>query len=101
MKKDSQDLEKLLLLKGRSQNRTYVKDKDLQIQIPSSIEGATLENTNAFKNIYKHYMHEAGSGHARAGQEVVVEMEEAETSFQSMMEMRNSIVEAYQDLVKK
>jgi len=107
MGKDSKAIQKLLAMKARTQNRSYVKDEDLQIQIPPS-EGSNAENMMAFKNIYTHYMQETGgssmgskSKPAKLTAEVQLEMEEAEESYNTMMELRKSIADAYHNFVKK
>src|SRR5688572_20052855 len=99
MRKDPKAIERLLALKARSKERSYVKDGDLQIQTPPSPEGTSLENAMAFKNIYTHYMNEKESASLKT--DVKSEMEEAENSFNSMMELHKSIIDAYQELVHK
>ena len=95
-------------------NRTYVKGADLQINIPRVEKTPQLDQAHSFKNVLGQYVgqvntlqHEADAEIQRlvAGEtedlhEVMLKMDEAETSFQMMMEIRNKLVEAYKDLSK-
>lgn len=98
---------KLQTCKLRSQARTYVKDGDLQIQVPQAREGADRENAMAFKTIYTHYMNQVAQGKPDSGEpvklkdEVQAEMQDAETAFNSMMEIRKTIEDSYHDFMQK
>jgi len=108
----SNKLTKLLPLLKKS--RTYVKGADLQIHVPNPEKASQLDQTHSFKNVLGQYIdqvntlqHDADAEIQRlvAGEtedlhEVMLKMDEAETSFQMMMEIRNKLVEAYKDLSK-
>jgi len=96
------------MLKGRS----YVKDTKLQVHVPGAKEAQQLDQKHAFKNVLGGYIgqvntlqHESDaqiqrlvSGETEDLHEVMLAMDEAETSFQMMMEIRNKLVDAYKDL---
>lgn len=85
------------------QPRSYIKDADLQIQVSHSNEAIYAQNIEAFKNIYAHYTKQITKAvktptENPAVQEVENEMEEAKETYNLMMDISNSISEAYQDL---
>lgn len=88
--------------KGRT--RSYIKDADLQIQIPHR-EMTRMENAEIFKRLYAHYSKKdrAGKNEADAPDvvaEVQSEMENAKNTYDMMMDISNSIAEAYKELKK-
>jgi flagellar hook-basal body complex protein FliE len=108
-------LNKLTLDNGNlKKGLAYVKNADLQITAPALNETTPLNETHAFKNVMLKYLedvntlqHDADSQIQRlvAGEtedlhQVMLAMDEAETSFELMMEIRNKLVSAYQDLMK-
>lgn len=90
----------------------YVKGADLQIHVPTPKEAQAIDEKGSFKNVLGGYIdqvnasqHEADSQVQRlvSGQtedlhKVMIAMDEAETSFQMMMEVRNKLVDAYKEL---
>lgn len=99
---------KLHTSKLRPNNRTYIKDGDLQIQGPQLRETSDLENAMAFKTIYTHYMNQVAKGRAESAaepaklrDEVQAEMHDAETAFNSMMEIRKTIEDSYHEFMQK
>lgn len=105
----SSKVNKLIPFLNRNNSRAYVKGADMQVHVPN------VEQTNkpsSFKNVLGGYVdqvntlqHDADAEIQRlvAGEtedlhEVMLKMDEAETSFQMMMEIRNKLVDAYKDL---
>ena len=100
-------ISKLLPYKAsKVQSRSFIKDGDLQIQVPQTKEAAHAENAEAFKNIYAHYSSQISQSQTTKSaeattnivQEVKHEMEEAKVTYNMMMDISNSIAEAYKDL---
>lgn len=107
-------------LEGVSLNSTkrlgqqYVKDADLQIHVPLVSEAPNLEETHTFKNVLRRYLedvntlqHDADAQIQRliAGEtedlhQVMLAMDEAETAFSMMMEIRNKLVESYKEVMR-
>lgn len=99
---------------AKGKGRAYVKDADLQIHIPSISDAKNLEDSKGFKNIMGQYLdevntlqHEADAQIQRliAGEtedlhEVTLAMDEAETSFELMMEIRNKLMDAYREIMR-
>lgn len=98
-------IDKLLPYKTKARGRPYVKDGDLQIHIPNVKEAAHLENANAFNKLLSYY-HEVGraqrTSHGELGEKDAVRlaMEEAETTFNSMMEISKQLRQACQELMQ-
>lgn len=102
-------INKLVPFLNRNPGRTYVKNADMEVHVPGA--GQTGK-PGSFKNILGGYVdqvntlqHDADAEVQRlvAGEtedlhEVMLKMDEAETSFQMMMEVRNKLVDAYKDL---
>jgi len=92
-----------------NKNRAYVKGADLQVHVPGPDK---LEKGGGFKNVLGQYVdqvntlqHEADaevqrlvSGETEDLHEAMIAMEEAKTSFEMMMEIRNKLVDAYKQL---
>ena len=101
-------------IKPKKSGRAYVKDADLQIHVPTIHEAKGLGNTQSFKGVLGDYMeevntlqHEADAQIQRlvAGEtedlhEVTMSMDQADRSFQLMMEIRNRLTEAYKELMR-
>jgi flagellar hook-basal body complex protein FliE len=109
------EMNELSLGKGKASHKlAYVKDADLQVHVPTIKDTNHLEDTHTFKNIMMGYLddvntlqHDADAQIQRliAGEtedlhQVMLAMDEAETSFEMMMEIRNKLVQAYQELIK-
>ncbi len=94
--------------------RSYIKDMDLQIHVPGIGDAKKMEDSGSFKNILGGVLdevntlqHEADaqiqrlvSGETEDLHEVTSAMDEAETSFQLMMEIRNRLMDAYKELMR-
>jgi flagellar hook-basal body complex protein FliE len=86
--------------------RTYVKDGDLQIHLPNAKETAHLENAQAFNKLLSHYTKEVGQTHsATTGgvnekESIRLAMEDAEQTFNSMMEISKQLRQACQELMQ-
>lgn len=105
-------LTKLAAQKGKG--RIHVKDAEMQIHVPTISESKDLEGNKSFKNVLGDYLeevntlqHEADAQIQRlvAGEtedlhEVTMAMDEAEASFELMMEIRNKLVEAYREIMR-
>lgn len=95
-------------------NRSYVQDGEMQIHVPLPSEPKGLEESHSFKNVLNRYLddvnvlqHDADAQIQRliAGEtedlhQVTLAMDEAEASFELMMEIRNKLMDAYQDLMR-
>jgi flagellar hook-basal body complex protein FliE len=94
--------------------RANVKDLEFQIHVPTIGDAKKLENTSSFKNVLGGYMeevntlqHEAdaqiqrlAAGETEDIHEVTLAMDEADNSFQLMMELRNRLVDAYREVMR-
>jgi flagellar hook-basal body complex protein FliE len=92
----------------------FIKDADMQIHVPTPKDVMELEDTHQFKNVMSTYLadvntlqHDADAQIQRlvAGEtenlhEVMMAVDEAETSFSLMMEIRNKLVGAYQEILR-
>lgn len=92
----------------------FVKDANLQIHVPSPGEASDLENTHTFKNVLAKYLedvntlqHEADAQIQRlvAGEtenlhEVMLALDEAQTAFDLMMEIRTHLVKSYEQITR-
>ena len=95
-------------------NRKYVQDLDLQIHVPGIGETKDLEGAGSFKNILGGMLeevntlqHEADaqiqrlvSGETEDLHEVTMAMDEAESSFELAMQIRNRLMDAYKELMR-
>ena len=98
----------------KNKNRIYVKDADLQIHVPTPTEAKQLEEGHSFKNILTGYLdevntlqHDAESqiqrliaGETEDVHEVMEAMDDAETAFEMMMEIRNKLISGYQEVMR-
>lgn len=96
-----------------NKGRINVKDAELQIHVPTPQDALNLEEAHTFKNVMAKYLddvntlqHDADAKIQRfaAGEiedlhEVTLAMDEAETSFLLMREMRDQLVKAYRELM--
>jgi len=95
--------------------QAYVKDADLQIFVPNGGgEIKDLEDTHTFKGIMANYLEEVNTlqhdadaqiqrlvaGETEDLHQVMLAMDEAETSFEMMLEIRKKLVGAYQDIMR-
>jgi len=86
--------------------RTYVKDGDLQIHLPNMKEAAHLENAHAFNKLLSYYTKEIGNSQAQATgginerESIRLAMEDAESTFNSMMEISKQLRQACQELMQ-
>ncbi len=102
-------------LKGRPKaGRVYVKDADLQVHVPTIQEAKKLEDTHSFKGVLSNYLEEVNTlqhdadaqiqklvaGETEDLHEVMLAMDEAETSFEMMMEIRSKLENAYQEVMR-
>ncbi len=90
-------LDKLPPYKSKIETRTYCKAKEL-----SNSEAAKI-----FRDIYSHYVNDPENvflGGAfqcpLAKDELSIAMDEAEASYHSMMEIRNQLLNAYQEFLQ-
>lgn len=101
-------IDKLMPYKAKARGRTYVKDGDLQIHMPHMKESAHLENANAFNKLLTYYTNEVGKSNMQTGAGGVVNeretvrlaMEDAENTFNSMMEISKQLRQACQELMQ-
>lgn len=106
---------KLTKLTGqKGKGRIHIKDAEMQVHVPSIGEAKDLEGKSSFKGVLGDYLeevntlqHEADAQIQRlvAGEtedlhEVTMAMDEAEASFELMMEIRNKLVDAYKELMR-
>jgi|688.fasta_scaffold03877_9 hypothetical protein len=98
-------IDKLLPFKTKAQGRPYVKDGDLQIHLPNIKGTGQLENANAFNKLLSYY-HEIGKTSSTGGRNFIeqdavrVAMEEAENTFNSMMEISKQLRQACQEIMQ-
>lgn len=93
---------------SKVRTRSFIKDDDLQIQVPPTKEAVRGENIEAFRNIYAHYSRLVGQTQTdrptekkpNVLEEVKSDMEEAKLTYDTMMDISHAIVEAYKDLKK-
>ena len=89
-----------------------ILDGDLKIHVPNVQEALKINENKSFQNVLQKYVgqvndlqHDADlqiqrmvAGETEDLHEVTMAMEEAETSFELMMEIRNQLVDAYKEL---
>jgi len=92
----------------------FVKDANLQVHVPEPLEAGNLEKAHSFKNVLARYLedvntlqHDADAQVQRlvAGEtenlhEVMLAMDEAQTAFDLMMQVRNQLVENYKEITR-
>lgn len=87
---------------------------DMQIYFPSMQESKEIEGTQSFKKVLASYLQDTNNlqhsadaeiqrmvaGEAEDLHEVTLAMDEAEAAFDLMMEIRNKLVGAYQEVMR-
>jgi len=105
---------KLLNSQVAKNARAFVKDAGMQRDVPVSDGTMKSEKSPSFKGVLKSYLdevntlqHEAdaqiqrlAAGETEDLHEVVLAMDEADTAFDMMMEIRNKLVKSYQEIMK-
>jgi hypothetical protein len=97
-------IDKMMPYKTKA-SRTYVKDGDLQIHLPSMKE-THLENATAFNQLLSHYAKEVGHSHLQSlgtvseHESVRIAMEDAETAYKAMMEISKQLRQACENLMQ-
>ena len=108
------DTDGSLPIKARKNPSMFVKDANLDIPVPGTGEAADLEKTHTFKNVLSRYLedvntlqHDSDAQIQRlaAGQtenlhEVMLAMDEAQTAFDLMMQMRNQLVDNFREITR-
>lgn len=97
-------IDKFFPYKIKTQGRAYIQDSDLQIYIPNLKESTHFENANPFDKLLSYY-HEVGipskMRNGGAKQEALrIAMEEAESTFNSMMEISKQLRQVCHELIQ-
>ncbi len=99
-------IDKLMPYKTKT-GRTYIQDGNLQINSPHMKEGARAENANAFNKLLSYYTKEVSNEHVSTANPSVVEretvriaMQDAEQTFNSMMEISKQLRSACQEIMQ-
>jgi hypothetical protein len=99
-------IDKLVPYKTKA-GRTYIQDGNLQINSPHMKESAHTENANAFNKLLSYYTQAVSHEHIQAANQNVIEretlkvaMEDAEQTFNSMMEISKQLRAACQELMQ-
>jgi flagellar hook-basal body complex protein FliE len=115
MTNDFEGLGKLDPLQIKSMGkRMYVKDADMQLHVPMTGDPRSLEETHSFKNVLGRYLDDVNTlqhdkeaeiqrlvaGETEDLHRVTLKMDEAEAAFDMMMEIRNKLLDAYQELIR-
>lgn len=96
------------LLSRASTNRTFIKDADLQIQMPASIDTHAISATHTLKAVYPHFVEarrknssepRALSAENSSHQALCCEMDEARQSYKKIKEIQEQLNHAYQELM--
>jgi flagellar hook-basal body complex protein FliE len=97
-------IDKLMPYKTKARGRPFVKDGDLQIHLPNMKEAAHLENANAFTKLLSHYTNEISKTNVHGLKDemspIQKAMEEAESTFNSMMEISKELRQACQEILQ-
>jgi hypothetical protein len=100
-------MDRLISYRSGLQRKSIVNDGDLQIEVATDYECLRSQNQVTLKKIFNHYkakeqkLPPPSSTPLRAKEMgVEEEMKEVEATFQSMMEIRKTIEEAYIDLMR-
>lgn len=93
--------------KKKLKTHTFVKDHDLQIHIPTIKDANLSRRALRFKVPYEFMLQgcectqlEGNSGPRSQEKDIKQAMEEAETSFDSMMQIRSQLHRAYQEFMQ-
>lgn len=105
---ESYQIDKLLPFKAKPNTRAYIKDGDLQIQVSHSRDAAGVDPAASnFQGIYSHLKNEAvqaadvhASNQTLAANDVREMMEDAKSTFDSMMQIREELNKAYRELMQ-
>lgn len=104
---DFYKIDRLLPYRTKAQGRTHIKDGDLQIQMPNVKETVHLDSTVNFKNILSQYLGELGNtahtenvASLKEHEDIQKAMDEAASSFQSMMQIRKELEDAYKEIMQ-
>lgn len=90
----------------------FVKDANLQINVPQPQEAANLEKTHTFKDVLSRYLDEVNTlqhdsdaqiqrfvaGETENIHEVVMAMDEAKSAFDLMMQIRGQLVKSFEQI---
>ena len=105
-------INKLVPFLKQGARRAYVKGANLRVHVPTVKESEQLGQKTSFKSILGGYVDQVNTlqhdsdaqiqklvaGETEDIHEVMLAMNEAETSFEMMMQIRNKLVEAYKEL---
>jgi hypothetical protein len=99
-------LDRLRPYKLKTETHAYIQDEDLQISVPQLKE--PLNSNASWADIYVHYLNEGEESESSlaflqqsaSNDELSEAMAEAEASFESMMEIRNQLLSAYQEFLQ-
>lgn len=104
---DLHHIEKLLPYKTKPKSHSYIQDGDLQIHIPNVKDASNLDPSINFRSIYSNFLSEAGKVQPEAfgtgigqGDDLKLAMEEAKSAFNSMMEIREQLNQAYREFMQ-
>lgn len=103
---DLNHIEKLLPYKTKPKAHSYIQDGDLQIHIPNVKEASYLDPSVNFRSIYSNFLSEtsrvssAESTIIGQREDIKLAMEEAKSAFNSMMEIREQLNQAYRDFMQ-
>lgn len=101
-------IEKLLPYKTKPQARTYIQDGDLQIHVSTAKDAPKLDPSVNFQHIYAHFLNETGNirgegmapNPVKQGDDLKLAMDDAEHAFDSMMQIREQLNEAYKEFMQ-
>jgi flagellar hook-basal body complex protein FliE len=99
-------IDKLMPYKTKT-GRTYIQDGNLQINSPHMKEGSKAENANAFNRLLSYYTKEIAPEHMHVANQNAIEretlriaMQDAEQTFNSMMEISKQLRAATQEIMQ-
>lgn len=99
-------IDKLMPYKTKA-GRTYIQDGNLQINSPQMKETGQLEHAEAFNKLLSYYTKEVSNQRIQSTHEGITEreavriaMEEAEQTFNSMMEISKQLRTACQEIIQ-
>lgn len=98
-------VDKLHPFKTKPNETAFIKDADLQVNVSHARDTFPLDESSVnFKEIYTHYKNEAIQGasaeKALAADDVRHMMEDAKNTFDSMMQIREQLNQAYKELTQ-
>ena len=99
---DFHQIEKLIPYKAKPKSHASIQDGD-QIHTPNVRDASHLDSTASFKAIYANYLNETSQvqGDTTAqGEDLKLAMEEAKHAFNSMMEIREQLNQAYKEFMQ-